>query len=505
MKKWLAALFFFLMLAPAAWAENLLYTELCGLWRWAPASPAAALGDGVYLHVDGRCGLYDATAYDPYHTDLITGMKLREEGLWWLQGDDLVISVGKESLTFPVEAKTAQDWAYPDGIQIGQSVYLPAAWERMGIPCEQIIPEKIMTTIGEWYANEKIESYRELPNIPGGPMVFILFRHEEGRTLAAHQLMPNGNWDIWCYTHNVPQGDYADITLAVSKGGEKEPPIWYDQRAHDYVFPSGPRVGVWTSDGETHGERVEYAWFDGIGTLHEHGDFLLVHYGDSPGRQVDVFGDELVFYNIGNGYEGVRYLHFDRRLGCVDFSALPRSLTEGRAMGEDEPRLPTCVEPDTKIMSRQSFLTQQDVRLREGKTWPVYIGPGKRYGRAANGRASVSTNSWVQVFGEYEGWLLVHYAISAEQYRFGWITADALAPGERVEQLPFVFGDIVSGDRGLPLTDDPLNSRTPLVTLPLSADIEYLAQLGEDFSYVRVEHEGRMWWGFVYTWPLGHG
>ena len=127
MKKWLAALFFSLMLAPAAWAENLLYTELCGLWRWDPASPAAALGDGVYLHVDGRCGLYDATAYDPYHTDIITGMKLREEGLWWLQGDDLVISVGKEPLTFPVEAKTAEDWAYPDGIQIGQSVYLPAA------------------------------------------------------------------------------------------------------------------------------------------------------------------------------------------------------------------------------------------------------------------------------------------------------------------------------------------------------------------------------------------
>ena len=71
--------------------------------------------------------------------------------------------------------------------------------------------------------------------------------------------------------------------------------------------------------------------------------------------------------------------------------------------------------------------------------------------------------------------------------------------------LPFVFGDIVSGDKGLPLTDDPLNSRIPLVTLPLSADIEYLAQLGEDFSYVRVENGGRTWWGFVYTWPLGHG
>lgn len=505
MKKWLAALFLYLLMPPAALAENLLYTELCGLWRWETASPATVLGDGVYLHVDGRCGLYDATAYDDYHTDMITGLTLREEGIWWLQGDELVVSVGEVRHTFPVEVKTAQDWDYIDGVQIGDGAYLPASAENMGIPFEEIIPEYMMHHIREWYGDEVIEGYGELPNLPGGPMVFILFKHEEGRTLAAYQLSPNGKWDIWCYTSNVPQGDYPDVTLSVSKGGEQEPPIWYDQREHDYTFPTGPRVGVWTSNGETHEERVEYTWFDGEITWHDHGDFLLVHYGDSPSRQVDVFGDELVFYNIGNGYEGYRYLHFDHRLGGVDFYELPRSLTEGRATGEDEPRLSVPVEPDTEIMNKQSFLTQQDVKLRPGKTWPVYIGPGKGYGRAANGKASVSTNGWVQVFGEYEGWLLIHYAVSAEQYRFGWITADALAPGETAEALPFVFGDIVSGDKGLPLVDDPLNSRVPLVTLPLSADIEYLAQLGEDFSYVRVEVDGRMWWGFVYTWPLGHG
>lgn len=503
MKKWLAALFLYLLMIPAARAENLLYTGLCGLWRWETASPATALGDGVYLHVDGRCGLYDASDYDDYHTDMITGLTLREEGLWWLQEDVLVVSVADACYTFPVEVKTEQDWDYIGGLQIGSGAYLPAAPEKMGIPYEEIIPEYVMLHIDEWYNGEVIEGYRELPNLPGGPMVFILFKADGQRTLAGYQLSPNGKWDIWCYTSGVPQGDYPDVTLSVSKGGEGEPPIWYDQRAHDYAFPLGPRVGVWTSNGETHEERVEYAWFDGEITWHEHGDFLLVHYGDSPARQVDVFGDELVFYNIGNGYEGYRYHHLDRRLDVVDFYELPRSLAEGRSMGGAEPAIPT---PDRlEMMSRQSFLTPQEVKLRGDETYPVYIGPGKKYGRAANGRASVSTNGWVQVFGEYEGWLLIHYAVSDEQYRFGWITADALAKGERAEPLPFVFGDIVAGDRNLPLTDDPLNSRTPLLTLPLSADIEYLAQLGEDFSYVRVEADGRMWWGFVYTWPLGHG
>lgn len=504
MKKWLAALFLCLWMTPAALAENnQLYNGLCGLWRWETTSPATVLGDGVYLHVDGRCGLYDATDYDDYHTDMITGLTLREEGIWWLHGDELVISVGEVRHTFPVEVKTAQDWAYIDGVQIGDGAYLPASWERMGIPYEEIIPERIMSTFYEWYGEIVVEGYQELPNVPGGPMVFSLIRTEGERILAAYQLTANGIWDIWCYTRNIPQGDYPDVTLSVSKGGERELPIWYDQREHDYTFPTGPRVGIWTSNGETHEERVEYAWFDGESTWRNHGDFLLVHYGDNPARQVDVFGDELVFYNIGDGYEGYRYLHFDDRLGGEDFYELPRSLAEGRAMGEDEPRMPAYTRPE--IMNKQDFLVPQDVELRKGKTWPVYIGPGKSYGRAANGKASVSTNDWVQVFGEYKGWLLVHYAISAEQYRFGWITADALAPGEYAAPLPFVFGDIVSGDKGLPLTDDPLNSRIPLVTLPLSADIEYLAQLGEDFSYVRVETGGRTWWGFVYTWPLGHG
>ena len=56
-----------------------------------------------------------------------------------------------------------------------------------------------------------------------------------------------------------------------------------------------------------------------------------------------------------------------------------------------------------------------------------------------------------------------------------------------------------------PLTDDPLNSRMPLATPGGEDRIEYLAQLGEHYSFVRATVEGKTWWGFVYTWTLGHG
>lgn len=499
MKKWLAALILCLLMVPAALADDM-FPALCGMWLWDEDSPAAPLGDGVYFRVDGSCVLYDAPDND--HADPSAPMSVCAEGTWTVLGDTLLIAAGDAVYSLPVRLIAARDPECIDGVQIGEGAYRNFSWRNPEAPPESAIPEAVAEEMRAWHPSAVIEDYKELPDVGGVPMGFLLIRSDEGRQLRTYRFTEDGWHGDDVYTAGIPQGILPEAWLSVSRGGEEALPIWYDQREHDYDFPDGPRVGIWTSNGETHEERVEYAWVDNAASSGR-GDFLLVHYGDSPARQVDVFGNELVFYNIGSGYEGYRYHHLDRQVAGVDFYALPRSLSEGRAMGGAEPDIPVCDR--VEMMSRQSFLTPQDVTLREDRTYPVYIGPGREYGRAANGRATVSTNGWVQVFGEYEGWLLIHYAISAEQYRFGWITADALAKGERAEPVPFVFGDIVSGNQDLPLTDDPLNSRTPLLTLSLWADIEYLAQLGEDFSYVRVEVDSRMWWGFVYTWPLGHG
>ncbi|MFR5785697.1 MAG: hypothetical protein ACLUHE_00155 [Christensenellales bacterium] len=41
-------------------------------------------------------------------------------------------------------------------------------------------------------------------------------------------------------------------------------------------------------------------------------------------------------------------------------------------------------------------------------------GRGRDYPRAGNGKAAVGTNGWVQVFGQYEGWLLIQYHIDRQ-------------------------------------------------------------------------------------------
>lgn len=497
-----------LMLTQPQQAEPL-FAEVSGMWCRKPDSPETPLvGDGVYFHVDGTCALYDAT-YD----DEIDTLALRATGVWAVAGDMLYVATEDELLTIPVRVMNWPDWEYNEGLRIGEGAYLPITPQEADLPIEEVIPAGVRENLHDWYPNGVIEGYAELPDVGGTPMSFALRQAEEGREVICYA------WDgtQWCMENTwwgVPQGDWAQVGLTVRKEGvSRENALWYDPDIHDYEFPGGPAVGVWTSNGETIQERVEYVWEDG-----NYAGFKLSHYGDDPLTMVDVLGGDLIFYNISSGYEGRMHYLLDRDARAVGFYGLPREMTDVRIMGESEPPLPESIKPE--MMSKQPFLEKQDVALQPDQ-YTVYTGPGATYdvlgtldlqfptasGAAQSNTKKTSTSEWVQVFGEYEGWLLIHYAESAERYHFGWITADALAPGQVIKLLRFHFGDFVSTEPHSPLTDDPLNSRTPLFT-PTSSEgveIEYLAQLGENYSYVRVKENGKTWWGFMYTWTMGHG
>ena len=371
---------------------------------------------------------------------------------------------------------------------------LPAALAEEETQMAELIPADILMDALTWHPSAQVEGYAELPDVDGEPMAFLLFRDNGCRTLYIYRRTEEGWLNPAAYTSGIPQGEYPDVWFSACEEGNGYSELWFDPEQDDYEYPSGPVISIWTSNGETHEERVEYVYTDG--------DFRLLHYGDNPVSQVDVVGDMLVFYNISDPVISTARHTLDLSLRNVDFYALPRQAEDVRIMGEEEPPLHEAEAP--AIMDRQNFLQKQEVTLQEGK-YPVYMGPGKAYGRAANGKGTVSTNGWIQVFGEYDGWLLIQYGISAEQYRFGWITADALAPGQRIEPLSFVIGDVVTNCVEVTLTDDPLNSRTPLLTLPENTCMEYLIQLGGSHAYVRVEIGGKVWWGFVPAWPLGHG
>ncbi len=487
-----------------------LFTEVSGMWYWNPDSPETPLGGGVYFHVDGTCALYDA-AYDEVHADEIDTLTLRAVGVWTVAGDMLYIAVEDKLLTIPVRVMNWPDWEYNEGLRIGEGAYLPTTPQDANVPIEEVIPAEVQENLHNLYPDGVIEGYAELPDVGGTPLSFALRQAEEGRKIICYA-WDGTRWDMTNTWWGVPQGEWPEVWLTVRKDGVSgENSLWYDPAIHDYEFPDGPAIGVWTSNGETIEERVEYVWEDG-----NDAGFKLFHYGDDPLTMVDVLGGDLIFYNISSGYEGRMHYFFDRDARAVAFYGLPREMTDVRVMGESEPPLPESIKPE--MMSKQPFLEKQDVTLRPDQ-YTVYAGPGVTYdvwgtldlrahtesGAAQNGAKKAS--EWVQVFGEYEGWLLIHYAESAERYHFGWITADALAPGQVIKLLRFHFGDIVTTEPHSPLTDDPLNSRTPLFT-PISSDeveIEYLAQLGENYSYVRVKENGKTWWGFMYTWTMGHG
>ncbi|MGN0755020.1 MAG: hypothetical protein ACI4ME_11235 [Aristaeellaceae bacterium] len=362
---------------------------------------------------------------------------------------------------------------------------------------EPEIPAEILSSMLDWYPSAEVEDYAELPDVGGGPMAFLLIRQDGRRLLRTYRQTENGwRWENE-YSAAIPQGNWPDVGLSVrERACRAEDSIWFDPDRDEDVFPEGPLIGVYTSDGECIMERVEYVWEDGA--------FRLLHYGDDPLTMVDVAGDELIFYSISSGYKGRTYALLDRAMEKVDYGALPRNLADVRIMGDSEPPLPESVRP--MMMDQQPFLEKQNVTLQPG-SYAVHAGPGERYDRAGtlNWQTAEDASPWVQVFGEYEGWLLIHYGESGERYRFGWIPATALAPGQVIRLLRFRFGDIVTAEPDSPLTDDPLNSRTPLTVPGREAEIEYLAQLGENFSYVRATVDGKTWWGFVYTWTLGHG
>ena len=495
MKHWLTMLLLALLLTVPALAleasgtEDDLFTEVCGLWALQPDSPDSPLGDGVYFHVDGTCALYDASGWDGGD---IRGMTFRTAGTWQVQGDTLRVEVDGVAHTLPADHLTWPEWAYNAGLRIDQSAYLPTETGYQQIPVESVIPAEILSHIRAFHDVDVIEDYEELPNVPGGPMAFALLWDGERRLLLGYQLQ-DGAWVNTLDTVDaIPQIDLPHVNLTVSRGGgswEMNGSLWYSEEQRDVAYPQGPQVGVWTGDGEIIMERVEFVW--------ENGGFRLMHYGHNPNCMIDVVEDQLVFYNISGPENWWARCTFDTRIGAVDFYDLPRRVTEIRFSGEDAPPIPESDE--------ENALALQDVTLRKNKKYSVYLGPGKHYGRAANGKAAVSTNGWVQVFGQYDGWLLVQYAVSAEQYRFGWITADALAPGQEVAELPLVFGDWMNNELAVSLTDDPLNSQTELVTLPRWTNMERLAVLGDGYAFVRVTLNGKEWWGFVPAWLLGHG
>ncbi len=151
-------------------------------------------------------------------------------------------------------------------------------------------------------------------------------------------------------------------------------------------------------------------------------------------------------------------------------------------------QLPGKMAPE---LPNGSDLEATEIKFTGGEKYEVYSAPDKKSIRGGNGKAKVSTNGWIQVFGRENGWILIQYSIDSEHYRFGYISEKSLPKKAAVEDLQ--FSPISAAiDHPVTVTDDPLFSQTALTTLTGGETVSWLATVG-DWAYI----EGTNFRGFI--------
>ena len=144
------------------------------------------------------------------------------------------------------------------------------------------------------------------------------------------------------------------------------------------------------------------------------------------------------------------------------------------------------VVPDfrlNKAFAQLDSLPQpQNIKFTSNKKYAVYSGPGENYFRGGNGKAAVSTNDWIQVFGRENGWIMLQYDITSDHMRIGWIQESALPKNANVSDVQFSQAKVwtkVSSN----LTDDPLFSAAAISAIPANTEVTRLATMGT-WTYV---------------------
>lgn len=202
----------------------------------------------------------------------------------------------------------------------------------------------------------------------------------------------------------------------------------------------------------------------------QHGSAWELVYVELLEEDTHIDADDGVMYFYTNAKDRHVYGEYQRNLRYFSFDAFPKTIEEAREKLSEPPAIPG------------GTLNAQRIRFTSGERYEVYHGPDEAYGRAANGKALVSTNDWIQVFGEESGFIMIQYDITSEKMRIGWIDADALPAGAEVDELLYEPVNAVT-TRKAALTDDPLGAQDTVRTLKEEEEVLWLATMGQ-WAYV---------------------
>ena len=298
---------------------------------------------------------------------------------------------------------------------------------------------------------------------------FVLTRQGNTSTLYCFRLR-NGTWKHSFHAvKSVPQGKYG-VEMEIFP--ESQDPA-------SGVYHEGPilMLAKYNADQSYYEQAAFYQ-------LNRNGQWNLVTLIDrkSQADTIEVGKDYVEYFT----YDGANQKS-TRVRGTIQRDIRYLSL-ESFPMNAADAKKGLTFAPDLPVNSE---LQSQDVHFTGGQKYEVYSGPGKDTIRGGNGKAAVSTNDWIQVFGQENGWILIHYSIDTSHYRFGYIDAGSLPKDASVGYLGFYARDAVAVDN-VSVTDDPMYSRSTLVTLNAGERVTWLATFGQ-WAYI----EGANYRGFV--------
>ena len=321
-------------------------------------------------------------------------------------------------------------------------------------------------------------------DIPDAVMEPLQERLDAGYVITAHYYHPGNSRSHFVLSRDgrnqlaivhEEDGEYELELLATNalRQGDEIPVLETDDDYYIVVFyrHEDGTEDSYTYHLESSGKWMLYAYSFGMG------EDSWRSFGSKAGRLTYHY-----FENNEKEQEVTIYGEYQREVKYLNISALPETLQEAREKLSQPPQIP------------DGTLSAREVKFTSGKKYAVYSGPGEGYLRSANGKAAVSTNDWIQVFGVEDGWALIQYDISSSQMRFGYIAASALPKNANVDELAFTPVDAYL-TRRVSLTDDPLNSQSVLLTLPEGTWVTWLATMGE-WAYVE-SSTGDLVRGFV--------
>lgn len=344
-------------------------------------------------------------------------------------------------------------------------------------------PREVREHVASRWPDYEFEDYCEVRGTSKGDYGFALLHKQSERILVGYHRV-NGEMKYWLKNAGaVPQGK-EKAWFYVGEAGWEDELDRYENPTGKKVYDDGLVFGVTMLDeiGEAYASGVRYRWQNGM--------FRLTHYYKACLDSVTVTDDGLNFLEYGNGEQGYVKGKVQRDIRYVSFNALPTWI--------DDAKTKLTVAPNLK----DGAFTAQKVKFTGGQKYPVYTGPGEDYVRSGNGKGLVSTNGWIEVYGQKDGYILIQYSIDSSHYRFGWIDRNALPEGTSVPAMDFagISADTLSEiTQDTFLTDDPLFSQNKLCSLKAGQTVSWLAVLNDDWAYVLVNVNGKMMCGFVRT------